>query len=92
MLADLLGDELAGGDLVEDGAGDHDRPSLIGVLRGVVAELKILTSAIHIKVKSSLVMRLSCGNTLKSPPRSRTFWVRATSSVSAGQRSALSRS
>lgn len=26
-----------------------------------------LTSAIHTKVKSSPIMRLSCGNTLKSP-------------------------
>jgi len=28
-------------------------------------------------VKSSLIMRLSCGNTLKSIRGSRTFWVRA---------------
>jgi hypothetical protein len=44
-----------------------------------------LTSAIHTKVKSSLIMRLSCGNTLKSPWGARTFWVRAKASVSAGQ-------
>ena len=44
-----------------------------------------LTSAIHTKVKSSLIMRLSCGNTLKSPWGARTFWVRATESVSAAQ-------
>ncbi len=56
-----------------------------------------LTSAIHTKVKSSLIMRLSCGNTLnslimrlscgntlKSAQGARTFWVRVTSSVSAG--------
>jgi hypothetical protein len=29
-------------------------------------------------------MRLSCGYTLKSPQGARTFWVRVTSSVSAG--------
>jgi hypothetical protein len=44
-----------------------------------------LTSAIHTEVKSSLIMRLSCGNTLKSPWGARTFWVRATASVSAAQ-------
>jgi hypothetical protein len=32
-----------------------------------------LTSAIHTKVKSSLIMRLSCGNTLKSPRELATF-------------------
>ena len=44
-----------------------------------------LTSAIHTKVNSSLIMRLSCGNTLMSPWGARTFWVRVTASVSAGQ-------
>jgi hypothetical protein len=29
--------------------------------------MRALASAIHTKVKSSLIMRLSCGNTLKSP-------------------------
>jgi DNA-binding transcriptional regulator YiaG len=43
-----------------------------------------LASAIHTKVESSLIMWLSCGNTLKSPQGARTFWVRVTSSVSAG--------
>ncbi len=43
------------------------------------------TSAIHTKVESSLIIQLSCGNTLKSPLRARTFWVRAAASVSAGQ-------
>ena len=44
-----------------------------------------LPSAIHTKVKSSVIMRLNCGNTLKSPWGARTFWVRATVSISAGQ-------
>ena len=45
----------------------------------------MLTSAIHTKIESSLIIQLSCGNTLKSPLGARTFWVRATASVSAGQ-------
>ena len=44
-----------------------------------------LTSASHTKVKNSLIMLLSCGNTLKSPRGARTFWVRGTASASAGQ-------
>ena len=44
-----------------------------------------LTSAIHTKVESSLIIQLSSGNTLKLPLGARTFWVRAATSVSAGQ-------
>ena len=50
-----------------------------------------LASAIHTKVKSSLITRLSCGNILKSPKGARTFWARVTSSVSAVIRGARSR-
>jgi hypothetical protein len=35
--------------------------------------------------QDSLIMRLNCGNTLKSPRGDRTFLVRDTASVSAGQ-------
>jgi hypothetical protein len=48
-------------------------------------EVPTLASAIHTKVESSLIIQLSCGNTLKSPLGARTFWVRAAANVSAGQ-------
>jgi hypothetical protein len=35
--------------------------------------------------QDSLIIRLTCGNTLKSPRGDRTYCVRATASVSAGQ-------
>ena len=59
---------------------NHHMPTAIPTRHSV----GVLTSAIHTKVKSSLIMRLSCRNTLKSPPGARTFWVRVRSSVSAG--------
>ena len=43
-------------------------------------------SAIHTKVKSPLIMRLSCGITIHQPCGARTLWVRTTSSVSTGHR------
>jgi len=46
---------------------------------------QIVTAIDQGKVKSALIVRLSCGNTLKSPRGARTFWVRTTSNVSAGQ-------
>jgi hypothetical protein len=38
QLADLLGDELVGGDLLGDGTGDHDRP-LATAMTGTCCEL-----------------------------------------------------
>jgi hypothetical protein len=54
------------------------------VARAEVLPACRLASAIYTKVESSLIMRLSCGYTLKSPQGARTFWLRVTSSVSAG--------
>ena len=46
------------------------------LLESLTKDLLILAPAIHTKVKSSVIMRLSCGNTLKSPRRARTFCMR----------------
>ena len=59
-------------------------PAAVWPPAGPVRRRLKLTLAIHTKVESSLIMWLSCGNTLKPPQGARTFWVQATSSVSAG--------
>ena len=68
------------------GGPDTDRHVSAWAVTALIRKATLaLASAIHSKVKSSLIMRLSCGNTLKSPWGARTFWVRATESVSAAQ-------
>jgi hypothetical protein len=52
----------------------------------------LLTSAIHTKVKSSLIMRLSCGNTLKSIRGAAPFGCGANQAFPQVIRSARSRS
>jgi hypothetical protein len=62
----------------------HIHTAWLAASRAVSGTAMQLTSAIHTKVTSSLIMRLSCGDTLKSIRGAAPVWVRGTSSVSAG--------
>ena len=62
----------------------HIHTAWLAASRAVSGTAMQLTSAIHTKVTSSLIIRLGCGDTLKSIGGAASSWVRGTSSVSAG--------
>jgi len=68
--------------------------SIRRMLRCIVAAcfMSELTSAIHTKVKSSLIIRLNCGNTLKSPGEPAPFGCRSHQAFPQVIRSTRSRS